>query len=87
MPTIHANLELGVRALRKGDLNAADRVMRRAFGTFIGLPDPATFMGDAGFVHSRWRTDPSDRSQPSTAERSSAPTSPLNGAASDSLAR
>jgi GNAT superfamily N-acetyltransferase len=59
MPTIHANLELGVRPLRKGDLNAADRVMRRAFGTFIGLPEPATFMGDAGFVHSRWRTDPS----------------------------
>jgi GNAT superfamily N-acetyltransferase len=45
--------------MREGDLMAADHVMRLAFGTFLGLPEPATFMGDAGFVRPRWRTDPS----------------------------
>src|SRR5262249_26376408 len=37
---------------------AADRVLRLAFGTFIGLPDPASFMGDAAYVLTRWRSDP-----------------------------
>jgi GNAT superfamily N-acetyltransferase len=32
--------------------------MRLAFGTFLGLPEPTSFMGDAGFVRNRWRTDP-----------------------------
>jgi GNAT superfamily N-acetyltransferase len=32
--------------------------MRRAFGTFIGLPDPGAFMGDADYVLTRWRADP-----------------------------
>ncbi|GGB24687.1 hypothetical protein GCM10011511_55800 [Puia dinghuensis] len=33
--------------------------MRLAFGTFLKLPDPMTFMGDANYVHTRWRADPS----------------------------
>ena len=33
--------------------------MRLAFGTFIGLPDPLEFMGDADYVRTRWRADPS----------------------------
>ena len=48
-----------VRPLREDDLAAADHVMRLAFGTFIGLPEPTEFMGDARYVHTRWRTDPS----------------------------
>ncbi len=32
--------------------------MRLAFGTFLGLPDPMAFMGDASYVRTRWRTDP-----------------------------
>ena len=32
--------------------------MRLAFGTFIGLPDPLTFMGDAECVRTRWRANP-----------------------------
>lgn len=59
MTTADLKLDLRVRALRDDDLDAADRIMRLAFGTFIGLPDPTEFMGDAGFVHTRWRTDPS----------------------------
>ncbi len=50
---------ISVRPLLETDLDAADRIMRIAFGTFIGLPDPASFMGDADLVRSRWRADPS----------------------------
>ncbi|HET8696547.1 MAG TPA: GNAT family N-acetyltransferase [Gammaproteobacteria bacterium] len=50
--------QISVRPLRESDLDGADRIMRLAFGTFLGLPDPGTFMGDAGFVRTRWRADP-----------------------------
>jgi GNAT superfamily N-acetyltransferase len=33
--------------------------VRLAFGKFLGLPDPAQFMGDADFAYSRWKADPS----------------------------
>jgi GNAT superfamily N-acetyltransferase len=52
-------MTIAVRPLLETDLDAADRVMRLAFGTFIGLPDPTQFMGDADMVRSRWRADPS----------------------------
>jgi GNAT superfamily N-acetyltransferase len=45
--------------LRENDLAAADRIMRIAFGTFLGLPDPMAFMGDADYVRSRYTADPS----------------------------
>jgi GNAT superfamily N-acetyltransferase len=48
-----------VRPLREEDLPAADHIMRLAFGTFLGLPDPGAFMGDAGYVRGRWYADPS----------------------------
>ena len=47
------------RPMVEADLGAADRVMRLAFGTFLNLPDPLLFMGDADFVHTRWRADAS----------------------------
>jgi GNAT superfamily N-acetyltransferase len=40
------------------DLDQADRLMRLAFGTFLKMPDPMTFMGDADYVKTRWRADP-----------------------------
>lgn len=43
--------------LREDDLAAADHIMRLAFGTFLGLPEPTAFMGDAGCVHTRWLAD------------------------------
>ena len=46
--------DVSVRPLREGDLSEADRIIRLAFGTFLGLPDPMTFMGDAGYVRTRW---------------------------------
>jgi predicted N-acetyltransferase YhbS len=47
-----------IRPLREDDLDEADHIMRLAFGTFLGLPDPLAFMGDAELVRTRWRTDP-----------------------------
>lgn len=47
-----------IRPLREEDLPAADRVMRLAFGTFLGMPDPIQFMGDADYVRTRWLADP-----------------------------
>ncbi len=55
-PAVHG---LTIRPLREGDLDAADRIFRVAFGTFLGLPDPAAFAGDADWVRTRWRADPS----------------------------
>ena len=51
--------DVSVLPLREDDLPVADRIMRLAFGTFLGLPDPLAFLGDAGFVRPRWRSDPS----------------------------
>src|SRR5580698_10602535 len=51
--------EITVRLLREADLPEADRIMRLAFGTFLGLPDPMKFMGDADYVRTRWKADPS----------------------------
>jgi GNAT superfamily N-acetyltransferase len=45
--------------MQEEDLHESDRIMRLAFGTFLGLPDPMTFMGDADFVTTRFRCDPS----------------------------
>jgi len=51
-------LDITVRPLREADLPAADTIMRLAFGTFIGLPDPMVFMGDANYVRTRWLANP-----------------------------
>lgn len=46
-----------IRELREGDLADADRIMRLAFGTFLGMPEPEKFMGDADYVRTRWLID------------------------------
>lgn len=51
-------MTIHVRPLVESDLDEADRISRLAFGTFIGLKDPMTMWGDAGYAHSRWRSDP-----------------------------
>jgi GNAT superfamily N-acetyltransferase len=51
-------MTISIRSLRESDLPEADRICRLAFGTFLGLPDPAAFMGDADFVRTRWAADP-----------------------------
>ena len=52
-------MSLTVRPLEERDLPDADRIMRIAFGTFLGIPDPVTFRGDAEMVLTRWRANPS----------------------------
>src|SRR5258706_8376834 len=51
-------VDISVRPLRESDLPTADYIMRLAFGTFLGLPDPTSFMGDASYVRTRWCADP-----------------------------
>jgi GNAT superfamily N-acetyltransferase len=50
--------DVAIRPLEEADLEEADRIMRLAFGTFLGLPDPMAFMGDADYVRTRWAAEP-----------------------------
>ena len=47
-----------VRPLRESDLAIADHIMRVAFGTFLGVPDPVTVFGDADYVRTRYIAAP-----------------------------
>jgi GNAT superfamily N-acetyltransferase len=51
-------MELRVRPLRQEDLQDADHIMRLAFGTFLGVPDPADFGEGMDHVKTRWLADP-----------------------------
>jgi GNAT superfamily N-acetyltransferase len=46
------------RPLEERDLEAADRIFRVAFGTFLGLPSPETFAGDSDMIRTRWLAAP-----------------------------
>ena len=48
-----------IRPLRESDISKADHIFRLASGTFIGLQDPLTFFGDAGFIRTRFMANPS----------------------------
>ncbi len=48
-----------VGPLQGADLSEADRIFRLAFGTFLGLPNPVEFAGDADYIRTRWTADPS----------------------------
>ncbi|MBA2454212.1 MAG: GNAT family N-acetyltransferase [Chloroflexia bacterium] len=50
--------EVLIRPLRESDLTEADRIERLAFGTYLGLPDPMAFLGDAADIATRWQTEP-----------------------------
>jgi len=56
--TARLQSDVHVRPMRADDLDAADRVMRLAFGTFRGLPDPSAAFGDADMVRTRFRAAP-----------------------------
>jgi GNAT superfamily N-acetyltransferase len=56
--TESSKADIVVRPLQESDLATADHIMRLAFGTFIGLPEPTTFLGDAAMVQTRWLADP-----------------------------
>ena len=47
-----------MRPLKREDLANADHIMRVAFGTFLGVADPATFGEGMDHVKTRWLADP-----------------------------
>ncbi len=51
-------MEIIVRPLREEDLQTADHIMRVAFGTFAGAPDPSSFGEGMDHVRTRWLADP-----------------------------
>lgn len=53
-----ALLNVTIRPLRRVELPEAERIFRRAFGTFLGMPDPEAFGADLDLVASRWTADP-----------------------------
>jgi GNAT superfamily N-acetyltransferase len=50
------NSTVKVAPLKEGELKEADRIVRLAFGTFLGVPNPSEFMGDRDFMTPRWRS-------------------------------
>ncbi len=53
----HRPAEVIIRPALKADLPGADRVIRVAFGTAAGVPDPGQFFGDMNMVQNRWETE------------------------------
>ena len=51
-------MDIHIRPLQEGELSEADRIFRLAFGTFLGLPDPMSFFGDADYIRTRFYADP-----------------------------
>jgi GNAT superfamily N-acetyltransferase len=47
-----------VRGMRESDLSAARSILRLAFGTFMGVPDPSSFAADKEYVVTRWKANP-----------------------------
>jgi GNAT superfamily N-acetyltransferase len=50
------NPSVQIGPLRQSELEEAGRVLRLAFGTFLGIPNPLEFMEDRDFVSPRWRS-------------------------------
>ena len=51
-------MQIDIRQLERHDLEEADRIVRLAFGTFLGAPDPMAVFGDSDFAHTRYRAAP-----------------------------
>ena len=49
---------VSIRPMRDADVDAADLVMRLAFGTFWGLAEPHLAFGDAQLMRTRFRANP-----------------------------
>jgi GNAT superfamily N-acetyltransferase len=50
------NQSIRIGLLKKSELQEADRIVRMAFGTFLGVPNPLEFMGDRTFMTPRFRS-------------------------------
>ncbi|MDE2027416.1 MAG: GNAT family N-acetyltransferase [Candidatus Omnitrophica bacterium] len=49
---------ISIGPLTEQDVEQTGKVIRLAFGTFLGLPDPMTFMGDTNYAGTRFKADP-----------------------------
>src|SRR3984957_12705743 len=50
------NRPIKVGLLKQSEIEEAGRIVRLAFGTFLGLPNPLDFMGDRNLMTPRWRS-------------------------------
>src|SRR5271155_1078347 len=50
------NRPIKVSLLKESEVDEAGRIVRLAFGTFLGLPNPLDFMGDRNLMTPRWRS-------------------------------
>ena len=51
-------MQIETRPLQQRDVAEADRIIRLAFGTFLGVPDPMLVFRDSDFAHTRYRAAP-----------------------------
>jgi len=51
-------MRIETRPLEQRDVVEADRIIRLAFGTFLGVPDPMQVFRDSDFAHTRYRAAP-----------------------------
>jgi hypothetical protein len=51
-------MDIRIRPLEERELPEADRIIRLAFGTFLGLPDPTKTFGDSDYAYTRYRAAP-----------------------------
>ena len=54
---IGGRVEHHIRPLTEDDLPAARRILRTAFGTFLGAPDPENFWADLDYVYGRFAAE------------------------------
>jgi GNAT superfamily N-acetyltransferase len=54
---LEEDLSADIRPLIKDDLPAARRILRTAFGTFLGAPDPENFWADLDYVYGRFAAE------------------------------
>ncbi|MFK7733881.1 MAG: GNAT family N-acetyltransferase [Pseudomonadales bacterium] len=54
-----ASSQIQIGALQEAQLADAHHIMSMAFGTHLGVPEPAAFLGETDFVFGRYRADPS----------------------------
>jgi predicted N-acetyltransferase YhbS len=51
-------MDIRIRPLEEREVPEADRIIRLAFGTFMGLPDPTKTFGDSDYAYTRFRAAP-----------------------------
>jgi GNAT superfamily N-acetyltransferase len=50
------NESIQVGPLKQGEVEEAVHILRLAFGTFLGVPNPLEFLGDRDLVTPRWHS-------------------------------